>query len=78
VRFKHVVHVRPAVIVVAATVVLAAAASPALGQVHSTLEPSIHDSKPRGERIASAARRAEQFRGRYQLRLGEARTLLGS
>jgi hypothetical protein len=33
---------------------------------------------PRGERIAGAARRTEQFRGRYELRLSEARKLLGS
>ena len=77
-KFKHVVRVRPAVIVVAATVVLAVAASPAFAQVHSTVEPPVDDSKPRGERIAGAARRAEQFRGRYQLRLSEARELLGS
>ena len=77
-KFKHVVRVRPAVIVVAATVVLGAAASPAFAEVHSSVEPPVDDSKPRGERIARAARRAEQFRGRYQLRLGEARKLLGS
>jgi hypothetical protein len=73
VKFKHVVRVRPAVIVGAATVVLAAAASPAFAHVHSSVEPPVDDSKPRGERIAGAARRAERFRGRYQLRLGEAR-----
>ncbi len=78
VRFKHVVRIRPAVIVLAATVVLAAAASPAFAQVHSSVAPPVDDSKPSGERIASAARRAEQFRGRYQLRLSEARKLLGS
>jgi hypothetical protein len=78
VKLKHVVPVRPAVIVVAATVVLAAAASPALAQVHGSADPSVDGSKSRGERIAGAAPRAEQFRGRYQLRLGEARKLLGS
>src|SRR4051794_8926652 len=31
-----------------------------------------------GEWIADVERPAEQFRGRYQTRLGEARTLLGS
>ena len=31
-----------------------------------------------GEWIADTERPAEQFRGRYQLRLGEARRLLGS
>ena len=77
-KFKHVVRKRPAVIVVAATVVLTAAASPAFAQVHSSVEPPVDDSQPRGERIAGAARRAEQFRGRYQLRLSEARKLLGS
>ncbi len=78
VKFKHVVRVRPAVIVVAASVVLAAATSPAFAQVHSSVAPPVDDSKPRGERIAGVARRAEQFRGRYQLRLSEARKLLGS
>jgi hypothetical protein len=78
VQFKHVVRVRPAVIVVAATVVLVAAASPAFAQVHSGVAAPVDDAKPRGERIAGAARRAEQFRGRYQLRLSEARKLLGS
>jgi hypothetical protein len=78
VKFKHVVRIRPAVIVVAATVVLGAAASPTFTQVHSSVEPPVDDSKPRGERIVGAARRAEQFRGRYQLRLSEARKLLGS
>ena len=77
-EFKHVVRIRPAVIVVAATVVLAAAASPAFAQFHSSVEPPVDDSKPGGERVAGAARRAEQFRGRYQLRLSEARKLLGS
>jgi hypothetical protein len=78
VRFKHVVPIRPALIVVAATVVLAAAASPAFAQVHGSVEPPGDGSMPRGERIAGAARRAEQFRGRYQLRLSEARKLLSS
>lgn len=77
-KVKHVVRVRPALIVVAATVVLATAASPAFAQVHSRVEPPVDASKPRGERIAGAARPAEQFRGRYQLRLSEARKLLGS
>jgi len=78
VRFKHVVRIRPAVIVLAATVVLAAAASPAFAQVHGSVAPPVDDSTPRGERIAGAARRAEQFRGRHQLRLSEARKLLSS
>jgi hypothetical protein len=78
VRFKHVVRSRPAVIVVAATVVLAGAALPAFAQFHSSIEPPVDDSKPTGERIAGAAQGAEQFRGRYQLRLSEARKLLGS
>jgi len=78
VKVKHVVRVRPALIVVAATVVLAAAASPAFAQVHSSVELPVDASKPRGERIAGAARRAEQSRGRYQLRLREAPKLLGS
>jgi len=77
VRFKHVVRIRPAVIVVAATVVLAAAASPAFAEVRSSVGSPVHDPKPSGEPIAGAARRAEQVRGRYQLRLGEARGLLG-
>jgi len=77
VKFEHVVRIRPAVVAVAATVVLAAAASPAVAQVHDSLEPPVGASKPSGERIAGAARRAEQFRGRYQLRLVEARKLLG-
>lgn len=77
-KVKHVVRVRPAVMVVAATVVLSAAASPAFAQVHSSVEPPVGVSKPRGERIAGAARRAEQLRGRYQLRLSEARKLLAS
>jgi hypothetical protein len=78
VRFKLVVRSRAPVIVVAATVVLAAAALPALAQFHSSVEPPVDDSKPTGERIAGAAQGAEQFRGRYQLRLSEARKLLGS
>ena len=76
-KFKHVARIRPAVIVVAATVVLAAATSPAFAQVRSSVGPSVDDPKPSGERIAAAARRAEQFRGRYELRLSEARKLLG-
>jgi hypothetical protein len=78
VKFKHVVRVRTAVIVVAATVVLAAAVSPAFAEVHSSVQPPVDDSKPTGERIAGAARPAEQFRGRYRLRLSEARKLVGS
>lgn len=77
-KFKHVARVRPAVIVVAATVALAAAASPAFAEVHSSVERRVDDSRPRGERIAGAVRRAEQLRGRYQLRVSQARALLGS
>ena len=76
-KFKHVVRVRPAVIAVAAIVVLVAAASPAFAQVSSSVGSPLDDPKPSGERIAGGARRAEQFRGRYQLRLCEARKLLG-
>ena len=57
---------------------LAAAASPAFAQVRSSVGPPVDDPKPSGDRIAGATRRAEPFRGRYQLRLGEARKLLGS
>jgi hypothetical protein len=77
VRFKHVVRIRPAVIVAAATVALAAAASPAFAHVRSSVGQPVADPKPGGERIAGAARRAAQVRGRYQLRLSEARKLLG-
>ena len=76
-KFNHVVRIRPAVIVVATTVALAAAVSPAFAQVRGGVGSPVDDPLPSGKRIAGAARRAEQFRGRYQLRLSGARKLLG-
>jgi hypothetical protein len=70
-KFKHAVRVRLAATALAATV-----ASPALAQVRIGVGPTVHDPKPYSDRIAGGERRAEQFRGRYQLQLGQARKLL--
>ena len=76
-RFKHVVRTRAVVIVVAGTVTLAAMASPAFAAVPDGVGPPVDDSKPSGDRIDSVAGSAQKFRPRYQLRLSEARKLLG-
>jgi hypothetical protein len=75
-EFKHAVHVRRAVVALAATVALSAVASPALAQARTAVGPTIDDPKQYGDWIADVERPAEQVRGRYQLRLGEAHKLL--
>jgi hypothetical protein len=77
VRFEHVVRTRAVVIVVAATVTLAATASPAFAAVPDSVGRSVHGSQASGDRIDSVAGSAQKFRRRYQLRLSEARKLLG-
>jgi hypothetical protein len=76
-RFKHVVRVRPAVSVLAATVAVGAVASPALARVRVGVGPTVHDPKAYGDRVAGVERRAERLGGRHQLQLSRARRLLG-
>jgi hypothetical protein len=76
-KFKHALCVRRAVIVGVATVALGAVASPALAQARGDVGPTVHGSTPRSGRLAGVERRGERFRGRHQLRLDEARNLLG-
>lgn len=74
-RFKHAGRARAA-IVVAAAVALTAAASPAAAQVHIGVDPTVVVDHPRqGDRIG-VERGTGHLRGRYQLRLGEARGIL--
>jgi hypothetical protein len=77
-KFKHAVRVRPAVTALAATVALGAVASPALAHARIGVGPTVHDPEAHSDRIAGVERRAERFRGRYQLRLSQARGLLGA
>jgi hypothetical protein len=72
-KLDHAVRVRQAAAALAVTVVVA---SPALAQARASDGPTLHDSKARSDRIAGVERRAERFRGRYQLRLDEARELV--
>lgn len=75
-RFKHAGRARAA-IVVAAAVALTAGASPAAAQVPVGVEQTVVVDHARdGERIA-VERGTRQFRARYQLRLGDARTVAG-
>jgi hypothetical protein len=71
VRFKHVVRT------CAVMIVLAAMASPAFAAVPDGVGSPVDDSTPNGDRIDSVAGSAQKFRPRYQLRLSEARKLLG-
>ena len=74
-RFKHAGRARAA-IAVAATVALTAAASPAAAQVHiGGNQPVVVDHSRHGEAIG-VERGTGQFRGRFQLRLGEARAIV--
>jgi hypothetical protein len=76
VKLKHAVRVRPSVSALAATVALGAVASPALAEVRIGVRPALHDAKPSSDRIAGVERSAWPYRGRYQLRLSQARELL--
>jgi hypothetical protein len=76
-KFEHAVRVRLAVTAIAATVALGVVASPAPAQVRVGVGTTVHDSKANSDRIAGVERRAGQFRGRYQLRLSQARELRG-
>jgi hypothetical protein len=75
-RFTHAGRARAA-IAVAAAVALTAAASPAAAQVHTGVDPTAAVDHPRHDEGIGVGRGAGHFRGRYQLRLGEARTILG-
>ena len=66
-----------AAIAVAAAVALSAAASPAVAQVHVGVDPTVVVDHPRHGDGLGVARRTGRLRGRYQLRLGEARRILG-
>jgi hypothetical protein len=59
------------------TIALAAAVS---ATALAAVGPAATDTpiRQRGERVADVARPAEQYRGRYQLKLGEARGLLAA
>jgi len=56
---------------------VSAAASPAVAQVHVGVDPTVVVEHPRDGEGLGVARGTGQFRGRYQLRLGEARRILG-
>jgi len=71
--FKHARRAR-AVIAVAAAVALSAAA---VAQVHVGVDPTVVVEHPRDGNGLGVARGTGQLRGRYQLRLGEARRILG-
>jgi hypothetical protein len=75
-RFKHVGRARAA-IVVAAAVALTAAASPAAAQVHMGVDPTMVVDHPHQGDGIGVERGTRHFRGRFQLRLGEARGILG-
>jgi hypothetical protein len=62
---------------VAAAVALTAAASPAAAQVHIDVDPTVVVDHPRHGEGIGVERGTGHFRGRYRLRLGEARRVLG-
>ena len=69
--FKGANRVRAVTVAVAATVALSAA-SPAGAQVHSPVGPTVDGRVHHADRNG-VERRAERFRGRYQLQLPQAR-----
>jgi hypothetical protein len=73
-RFKHAGRARAA-IAVAAAVALTAAASPAAAQVRIGVDPTVVVDHPRHVEGLPVERDAGHFRGRYQLRLSEARRM---
>jgi hypothetical protein len=75
-RFTHAGRARAA-IAVAAAVALTAAASPAAAQVHIGVDPTMVVDHARHDEGIGVERSTGHFRGRYQLRLGEARRILG-
>jgi len=75
-RFKHAGRASAA-IAVAAAVALSAAASPAVAQVRFGVDPTVVVDHPRDGEGIGVERGTGHFRGRYQLRLGEARRILG-
>jgi hypothetical protein len=75
-RFKHGRRARAA-IAVAVAVAVGAAASPAVAQVHVGVDSTVVVEHPRDGKGLGVARGTGQLRGRYQLRLGEARRILG-
>jgi len=77
-KFKNAVHVRPAMIALAATVALSAAAPPTVAAADIPRAAPIDDPEQYGDWITDVERPAAQLRGRYQLRLGEARELLSA
>ena len=77
-RFKHGRRARAAIAVaVAVAVALSAAASAAMAQVHVGVDSTVVVEHPRDGKGLGVARGTGQLRGRYQLRLGEARRILG-
>jgi hypothetical protein len=66
-------HIRRTIALAAAVAVTALAAAGAAAQYRPVDDPSHY-----GERAADVARAAEQYRSRYQLKLGEARALLAA
>lgn len=63
----------PTAVVTAAMVAVSAASSPAVAQVPVPVGPTVVVHSHTREK--SVERRAERFRGRYQLRLSQARKL---
>jgi homoserine acetyltransferase len=77
-RFKHARRARAAIAVAAAVAVApSAAAWPAVAQVHVGVDSTVVVEHPRDGKGLGVARGTGQLRGRYQLRLGEARRILG-
>ena len=75
-RFTHAGRARAAV-AVAAAVALTAAASPATAQVHVGADPTVVVDHPRHDEGIGVERRTGHHRARYQLRLDQARRILG-
>jgi hypothetical protein len=75
-NFKNAVRLRPPMIAFVATVALSAGASPAVATAGIAKGAPIGDPGHYGDWIADVERPSEQFRGRVQVRLGEARELL--
>jgi hypothetical protein len=75
-EFEHPLPVRPALVAVAVAVAVSAVASSTVAAARFATSPTGGEVKERRGQVAVLRRPVGQFRGRYQLRLTEARGLL--
>jgi hypothetical protein len=75
-KFEHPLHVRPALVTVALALVVSAFAASTIASAPFGTSPTDGDAKQDRGRAAVVNRPVAKFRGRYQLKLTEARRLV--